>query len=277
MIVWVASFPRSGNTFLRIVLHRLYGVRTSVVYDFDGVADRLGPDLIGFEERSSPIEILRAAPEPYFVKTHRQRDDLVDHQDRAICLVRDGRDALVSWARLQSRNKGDDALFEPELRRMILEDEAGTGSWGANVLSWLQPPSASRVVLRYEDLTRDPRGSLKQAISRLIPDLRPIASMEPAEPAKAGDPVVGDHGGSHPTDSGSVAEDQAVGDQVIGGQAVDQVIGDQAIPSFDELRRIDGGFFRRGVTGTYVDEMPEELHQLFWSRPENVTAMALLA
>ncbi len=42
VIVWLASFPRSGNTFLRILLHRLYGVRSSVVYDVDGVAQRLG-------------------------------------------------------------------------------------------------------------------------------------------------------------------------------------------------------------------------------------------
>jgi hypothetical protein len=42
VIVWVASFPRSGNTLLRIVLHRLYGIGTSTVYDVDGVAKRLG-------------------------------------------------------------------------------------------------------------------------------------------------------------------------------------------------------------------------------------------
>jgi hypothetical protein len=55
MIVWLASFPRSGNTFLRIVLHRLYGVRTSTVYDVDGVAERLGKDLIGFTDRSGSL------------------------------------------------------------------------------------------------------------------------------------------------------------------------------------------------------------------------------
>jgi hypothetical protein len=32
-IVWVASYPRSGNAFLRIVLDRPYGPRTSGVYD----------------------------------------------------------------------------------------------------------------------------------------------------------------------------------------------------------------------------------------------------
>jgi len=27
VIVWLASYPRSGNTLLRIVLHRLYGAK----------------------------------------------------------------------------------------------------------------------------------------------------------------------------------------------------------------------------------------------------------
>ena len=33
MIVWLASYPRSGNTFLRVVLHNVYGVATYVRYD----------------------------------------------------------------------------------------------------------------------------------------------------------------------------------------------------------------------------------------------------
>jgi hypothetical protein len=51
MIVWLASFPRSGNTFLRIVLHRHFGIRSAVVYDFDGVAERVGRELVGFQAR----------------------------------------------------------------------------------------------------------------------------------------------------------------------------------------------------------------------------------
>jgi hypothetical protein len=39
MLVWVASFPRSGNTFLRIILHRLYDIQTSTVYDVDVLPD----------------------------------------------------------------------------------------------------------------------------------------------------------------------------------------------------------------------------------------------
>ncbi len=49
MIVWLASYPRSGNTFLRLVLHRLFGVPTYSVYeDDDPVAQRVGPELVGY-------------------------------------------------------------------------------------------------------------------------------------------------------------------------------------------------------------------------------------
>ena len=96
MIVWIASFPRSGNTFLRIVLNRLYGVRTSVAYDFDGVADRLGPSLVGFEERPGTFAAMRESPGVHLVKTHQPRDEQLVNGDKAICLVRDGGTA---WSR----------------------------------------------------------------------------------------------------------------------------------------------------------------------------------
>lgn len=138
VIIWVASFPRAGNTFLRIILNRLYGVWTSVVYDVDGVALRLGSDLVGFEERPGTLDAMREAQEAHTVKTHRPRDEQIKDVDKAICLVRDGRDCLVSWARQVSENK--DQRFGDELRAMITRpDERGAGQWRRNVLSWLQP------------------------------------------------------------------------------------------------------------------------------------------
>jgi hypothetical protein len=225
MIVWLASFPRSGNTFLRIVLHRVYGVRTSTVYDVDGVAERIGKDLIGFTDRSGSLSEMRAAGEPHFVKTHRRRDTDVEEDDRAICLVRDGRDALVSWARQASEE--DPNTYEDELRSKILRvSTAGTGSWGTNVLSWLRPSAPHRVVLRYEDLIRDPHAAVTPIIATVAPEF------------------------------GARAE--------------------AAVPSLDELRGHDDLFFRRGRTGSHSDELPPELHQLFWSRIDNQAAMALL-
>jgi hypothetical protein len=225
MIVWLASFPRSGNTFLRILLNRLYGVRTSTVYDVDGVAERLGEALVGFETRPASYDEMRASEEVHFVKTHRQRDRNVDESDRAICLVRDGRDCLVSWARMQS--EAEPAQFEPQLRAMIERQGAtGTGSWGANVLSWLQPEAPHRVVLRYDDLIADPAGSVTRLMAGLVPERRPASAA--------------------------------------------------AVPSFADLRETDETFFRRGVVGSHRDELPEVLHQLFWSRPDNAAAMELL-
>jgi hypothetical protein len=170
MLVWVASFPRSGNTFLRIILHRLYGIRTSTVYDIDGVAERVGQELIGYTERPGILADMRASSEPHFIKTHRQRDADVDENDPAICLVRDGRDALVSWARQASEEDPDS--YEAALLTKISNDAtAGTGSWGNNVLSWLQPPSPRRIVLRYEGLIRDPRAAVTPIIAAVAPHL----------------------------------------------------------------------------------------------------------
>jgi hypothetical protein len=225
VLVWVASFPRSGNTFLRIVLHRRYGVRTSVVYDVDGVAARLGPELVGYRERTASIAEMRASDEVYFVKTHRRRDGDVDDGDRAICLVRDGRDALVSWARLRAEETG--RPFAVELAALIARrDEPGTGGWGGNVLSWLRPSAPHRAVLRYEDLTRAAATSIDEIMAALLPDVRPRTGL--------------------------------------------------AIPSFAELHRVDSGFFRRGHRGTHRDELPDDLHRLFWSHPDNAAAMKVL-
>lgn len=177
MIVWLASFPRSGNTFLRILLNRLYGVQSSTVYDVDGVARRLGEGFVGYEERPASYAAMRASDAVHFVKTHRQRDADVDEADRAICLVRDGRDSLVSWARMMSED--DPTQFEPRLREMIERDTpTGTGSWGRNVLSWLQPTAGQRVVLRYDELIAESVRVVGEAMAALVPEVPPVDGAE---------------------------------------------------------------------------------------------------
>jgi hypothetical protein len=175
LIVWLASFPRSGNTFLRIVLHRMYGLRASTVYDVDGVAERVGADLIGYEDRPGTIDEMRSAATLHLVKTHSARHAAVAEEDRAICLVRDGRDAVVSWARL--RAAPGEQPYRDQLETVIARPRdrgAGhwdSGSWGTNVLSWLRPPAPHRRLLRFEDLVRDPVPAVAAAIDALAPEL----------------------------------------------------------------------------------------------------------
>ncbi|GAA2756144.1 sulfotransferase domain-containing protein [Actinopolymorpha rutila] len=244
MIVWLASYPRSGNTFFRIVLNRLYGLRTCVVYEVDGVAERVGSELVGFQERPDDISRMRESDEVFVLKTHNQtRHSPVRGDDRVVYLVRDGRDSVVSEAHLRSdvgttgERSGPDLLteerrrrFETELRQAITRPtKRGVGKWGTNVLSWSRWPrwSASRhVVVRYEHLIREPAEVVRQAVDLVLPDVPPIAGAD--------------------------------------------------IPSFAELHRLDGGFFRRGSVGSHRDELPAHLEELFWAQPDNSEAMRML-
>lgn len=178
MIVWLASYPRSGNTFLRIVLHRLYGVPTYSIYDDDDpVAQRIGPELVGYRPKPADRAWMQDSAEVFFTKTHkRHKGDL----HRALYLVRDGRAAVVSQAHQQREQDvaaGDTApkAFEAYLRAAILRpflpDQPSSGPWGGNVLSWLDAPNVPLTVLRYEDLMIDPRGRVTHAVNALLPEL----------------------------------------------------------------------------------------------------------
>ncbi|MEU5154474.1 sulfotransferase domain-containing protein [Glycomyces sp. NPDC021274] len=175
MIVWLASFPRSGNTFFRIALHRLYRVPTYVVYDVDGVAAQIGPELMDARARPCTFDEMRASDEVYFVKTHRRRDDpVIADEDRAVYLVRDGRDSVVSWARLNTAGLAGAADYEDrfaaEARAIITRRTGGTGGWGQNVLSWHGSARPDPVRVRFEDLIADPRAAVVAAVAEAAPD-----------------------------------------------------------------------------------------------------------
>src|SRR5262245_61488963 len=96
MIVWLASYPRSGNTFLRAALHGLYGCQSIDRYTANRPLSSQVP--YGFSMRlpkDTSLEELAKSNSLYAVKTH----DLPSSDCHpAIYLVRDGRDALVSYA-----------------------------------------------------------------------------------------------------------------------------------------------------------------------------------
>jgi len=234
MVVWLASYPRSGNTFLRIALHRLYGVSTYSVYDDDDpVAQRVGPALVGYRSKPLDRDAMRENTEVFFTKTHKRRKG---DGYRAIYLVRDGRDAVVSkahWrASEQHRAAAEDyqkrfaEFLRAEITRPYIDGQPSSGTWGGNVLSWLGADDDSVALLKYEDLIADPRGRVVRVVSALLPELIPKTDVN--------------------------------------------------IPSFAELHRVDPTFFRQGTVSAYREEMPPALHELFWAQPENATAMRQL-
>ena len=81
-MIWLASFPRSGNTFFRIILYEVYGIESSAFH-------------------RDPNRKLNLHYDRYpVVKTHLLPNQLIpdDSNIPAVYLVRDGRDALVSMA-----------------------------------------------------------------------------------------------------------------------------------------------------------------------------------
>jgi hypothetical protein len=108
---------------------------------------------------------MRESAGVFFTKTHKRRK--ADGY-RAIYLVRDGRDAVVSKARLRASQHhavGEDnqKVFEvflrEEITRPYLDGQPSSGTWGGNVLSWLGAANVPLAVLRYEDFVSSPFGA----------------------------------------------------------------------------------------------------------------------
>jgi hypothetical protein len=219
MIAWLASYPRSGNTFFRILLHRLFGVQTHSVYSMARWAERIPDDtgrlmrLMGQMELECDLGVLHADSGMHIVKTH----DLPTDNSPAIVLIRDGRDALVSYARYalkteQGIERPHRDLFEATLKQLIIGDNFG--GWSGNVNAWINRIGWDNVI-RYEDLIEDPVNTATAALG-------------------------------------------AIGVKV--------GISGAAPPSFQELHATIPWFFRRGKTGSWHEEMPSDIHELFLER-----------
>lgn len=228
MVVWIASYPRSGNTLFRMLVRYGFGTSTFSVFDDPLFFANGAARVIGHESLpDSPDELAKRA-ELFFVKTHRISDAHTSHP--AIYVVRDGRDSLVSCAHYELTHGGtrlgrsmlrrgparlQRAAFRRALRRMVFDHRFG--GWSMNVTAWHERDARTAVV-RFEDLIRDPMGQVAAALAELDFPLQET---------------------------------------------------NEAMPSFKSLQTRWPGFFRRGRIGSWRDEMPEDIHGLFWQRHGN--------
>lgn len=168
MLVWLASYPRSGNTFFRLALHQLYG-RRSVGMQARGVKPP-GDDGRPYELRTELTDAEMAESEAvYFVKTHSLPSETTNP---AIYLVRDGRDSLVSyawfslvWHRGMAAEQVTPEQIHEALFNVMVDPRGPYGTWGSNVLAWLSRPHTC--VLKFEDMIRTPEKSVSEAMHTL--------------------------------------------------------------------------------------------------------------
>ena len=162
-MIWLASYPRSGNTFLRNVLHRVYGIRSGTFH----------------AETDYPVDANYA--DHSIVKTHLLPGELVpnDRDIPAIYLVRDGRDCAVSLARYRQQLLDPTSDYETNLAEAIDAPEGSYfGGWGEHVRQWTD---RAALVIRFEDLIRDPISCTEQFRPFLDlpePDLNNLPTFE---------------------------------------------------------------------------------------------------
>lgn len=193
MIVWLASFPRSGNTFLRIILNSVFGLSTSTLYPHLAVGINEAHDqmneLIGDVEPAGTLAQLETDAEIHFLKTH----ELVPAGDQspAVYVVRDGRDALVSYAhfvRTYEPDQYSELSFHQSLE-MLIRSWDQFGGWSRHVMAW-SDRTAPTAIVRYEDLLIAPVESVVASFGKLgvplptasgaVPDFHDLRAQIPA-------------------------------------------------------------------------------------------------
>jgi hypothetical protein len=160
MIIWLASYPRSGNTFIRIILKNIFGLETRSIY---GDSCDVGADL-EMSELSGHVELpadfdwtaARESNQLFVIKTHELFSD--QHaKDKAIVLIRDGRDATVSFLNHQ-QNFGEATTIEK-----IIDGHPLGFTWAEHELSWREGGDAHLDVLflKFEDFTKNQEKVIK--------------------------------------------------------------------------------------------------------------------
>jgi hypothetical protein len=169
-ILWIASYPKSGNTWVRfLVCNLLFGPQHSAA-----ALNGMAPDIHEWGAE-------RLLDHSGLVKTHfcySPTLPLLQRTAAAIYVVRQPADVMLSNFRYGERATAavtsSSAAFAGYVQRFLQHRgdphwiERGMGSWEQNVRSWLEPRAGLRVLLvRYEDLQRNPRQIAGQMLQML--------------------------------------------------------------------------------------------------------------
>ncbi|MBN2009347.1 sulfotransferase domain-containing protein [candidate division KSB1 bacterium] len=200
-ITWLASYPKSGNTWFRIFL-------TNLLQNSDRPADinnlhvqsikdtlRQMNDALKLDERNIPedeFQRLRSeiyqqwaddAQDPLFIKMHDANilhptgAPLIppDATNKVIYLARNPLDVAPSFAN-HNKTPVDQTIFNmanPDFSITVHDQLTGQLlrqpllTWSDHVESWLDDPELDVLLLRFEDLKADPETFFKRAVQFL--------------------------------------------------------------------------------------------------------------
>jgi hypothetical protein len=147
---WLASYPRSGNTFLRILFKEVYGINTWEGYG-----------------KESPLNVISKtdgidSTKPIIIKTHElpSKTQIPVEKLKTIYLVRDGRDAVISMAyhRCQIVKPQSNYTFNL-LTNVLAPFGTAFGGWSKHVQQWSKHAD---IIIKFEELIANPIDELKK-------------------------------------------------------------------------------------------------------------------
>jgi len=165
MIIWLASYPRSGNTLIRTILKQTMGLNS--------YGDDLGVKEVGLTDATKegfgdlPLgmpwdDFYKKASESsdlYLVKTHLPPRD----NQPVIYVVRDGRQSTLSYWNYHKR-------FHEDHRTSLMDLIIGCdyyGGWSEHYCNWFSTTDRKVLLLHFEDLLHAP-SVLIQTIAAFI-------------------------------------------------------------------------------------------------------------
>ena len=208
-IVWIASYPKSGNTWVRAFLHDLL-IGEDAAFDINRMARTAGNEaakdnFTPFDPRpwqlwtARDIARIRPKAQAAFAARHRRDTFCKTHLGvmrvhgsptinmkvtaGAIYIVRDPLDVAVSYADHQGLSL-DGAIALMNLENHVTPsttDHVGEpmGSWSQHVDGWTRKADPALLVMRYEDMLAAPA----RAFARLVAFLQMSPSQSRIERA----------------------------------------------------------------------------------------------
>ena len=201
-LTWIASYPKSGNTWVRSIIHA--GLTGSLDINRLSITSRgfaskvaelhRGKIALQFPEEASSFWATCQRRLSFdlngkkaFLKTHNaavkcggEKFPLTDTSNGVIYIVRDPRDVIISYSnhyRIEPREAFDRIHSQHNhiWATDSLERFEFLSRWDTHVLSW-NSLSVPKLFLRYEDMLETPERSIKKIFEFL--DLEPVISTE---------------------------------------------------------------------------------------------------